>query len=258
MTISEFVGCACIAYGPLLAMFVFTIMQDPIRIIILIAAAFFWLVSLLLSSVFWFILPLKNTLIFGVVMSVLFQEFFRYLIYRLLRKAEAGLKKVSVPDTNIEITNNKHVLAYVAGLGFGTMSGAFALVNVLADISGPATMGLKGSSSLFTIISAVLTSCFVLLHTFWGVIFFNAIDTHNHMQLAWVVGSHLLVSSVTLFNSRMLYFSSVIPAITVLVCSAYMAFMICGGSCRKCKVVCGRGGGGAQGDVTPSPSNSAT
>lgn len=31
------------------------------------------------------------------------------------------------------ITDNKHILAYVSGLGFGIMSGAFALVNILAD-----------------------------------------------------------------------------------------------------------------------------
>ncbi|XP_022197438.2 gamma-secretase subunit Aph-1 [Nilaparvata lugens] len=256
MTFSEFVGCTCIAYGPLLAMFVFTIMQDPIRIIILIAAAFFWLVSLLLSSIIWFILPLKNTLIFGVILSVLFQEFFRYLIYRLLRKAEAGLKKVTVPDTNIEITNNKHVLAYVAGLGFGTMSGAFALVNVLADISGPATMGLKGSSSLFTVISAILTCCFVLLHTFWGVIFFNAVDTKNYIHIGWVLGSHVLVSSVTLFNAKMLYFSSVIPTVLVMVCSGYMAFRICGGTLNRCKsgLVCGRGAEERRGSSSPTTS----
>lgn len=34
---------------------------------------------------------------------------------------------------NTRITENKHILAYVAGLGFGIISGAFALINVLAD-----------------------------------------------------------------------------------------------------------------------------
>lgn len=51
-------------------------------------------------------------------------------MYRLLRKTEAGLKEIS---ENHEIGSNKLEMAYVSGLGFGVMSGAFALVNVLAD-----------------------------------------------------------------------------------------------------------------------------
>jgi len=131
----EFFGCTFLAFGPPLAMFAFTIAKDPIRIIILIASAFFWLLSFLISSLLWFIVvPLRSKLVFGLVFSVLFQEVFRFLIYKLLRKAESGLKKVT--DNSEQITSNKHILAYVAGLGFGIISGAFSLVNVLADAVG--------------------------------------------------------------------------------------------------------------------------
>lgn len=61
---------------------------------------------------------------------MLLQEIFRYAMYLLLRKTEAGLKEIS---ENHEIGSNKLEMAYVSGLGFGAMSGAFALVNVLAD-----------------------------------------------------------------------------------------------------------------------------
>lgn len=109
----------------------FTIANDPIRIIILIAAAFFWLLSLLLSSLLWFaIVPLRDVLAIGVIYSVLFQEGFRYIVYRILRSTEQGLHAVA-EDTRV--TENKHILAYVSGLGFGIISGMFALVNVLAD-----------------------------------------------------------------------------------------------------------------------------
>ena len=37
MALYEFFGCAFIAFGPALAMFLLTIAKDPIRIIILIA-----------------------------------------------------------------------------------------------------------------------------------------------------------------------------------------------------------------------------
>lgn len=132
MTLPEFFGCTFIAFGPPFALFVFTIANDPVRIIILIAAAFFWLLSLLLSSLLWFaMIPLRDVLAFGVFFSVLFQECFRYIIYRILRSTEQGLHAVA-EDTRV--TDNKHILAYVSGLGFGIISGMFALVNVLADM----------------------------------------------------------------------------------------------------------------------------
>lgn len=156
MTLPEFFGCAFLAFGPPLAMFTMTIAQDPIRVIILVAAAFVWLCSLLLSSFIWFIfVPLRDITIIGMIISIciqvienriklifwsvnlkrfflffFFQENFRYGIYRILRETENGLQLVS---DNSRIVENKHILAYVSGLGFGIMSGAFALVNILAD-----------------------------------------------------------------------------------------------------------------------------
>ena len=53
MTLYSFIGCALTAYGPPAAMFTITIASDPVKIIILILSAFFWLLSLLLSSILW-------------------------------------------------------------------------------------------------------------------------------------------------------------------------------------------------------------
>lgn len=77
MTLPEFFGCAFLAFGPALAMFTMTIAQDPIRIIILVAAAFLWLCSLLLSSFVWFIfVPLRDVTVFGMIISILIQVIF--------------------------------------------------------------------------------------------------------------------------------------------------------------------------------------
>lgn len=74
MTLPEFFGCAFLAFGPAVAMFTMTIAQDPIRVIILVAAAFVWLCSLLLSSFIWFILvPLRDVTIIGMIVSVCIQ-----------------------------------------------------------------------------------------------------------------------------------------------------------------------------------------
>ncbi|XP_066995300.1 gamma-secretase subunit Aph-1 isoform X2 [Anabrus simplex] len=241
MTVMEFFGCGFLAFGPPLAMFSLTIAKDPVRIIILMASAFCWLLSLLLSSLLWFaVVPLRDTLAFGLVGSVLFQEWFRYLIYKLLRKAESGLKKVT--DAETQISNNKHVLAYVSGLGFGIMSGAFALVNVLADSAGPGTMGLRGGSDLFFVTSAAATLALILLNTFWGVIGFSALDNRNYLQIAWVLGSHMLLSCLTLLNRDLRYAETLIPAYLILAATAVIAFNVAGGTAKslKASLACGR------------------
>ena len=43
----------------------------------------------------------------------------------------------------------------VSGFGFGVISGAFSLVNVLADMTGPGTVGIFGQSSHFFITSGI-------------------------------------------------------------------------------------------------------
>lgn len=74
MTLAEFFSCSLLAFGPPLVMFAFTIANDPIRIIIMIAAAFGWLVSFLLSSLIWYaVVPLRSYLAFGMVFAIIIQ-----------------------------------------------------------------------------------------------------------------------------------------------------------------------------------------
>ncbi|XP_037047387.1 gamma-secretase subunit Aph-1 [Bradysia coprophila] len=229
MTLPEFYGCTFLAFGPPLAMFIFTIAHDPIRTIIMIAAAFVWLLSLLLSSLLWFaIVPLRDATAFALVFSVLFQEAFRFLIYKILRKSERGLQEVA---DSPQIVANKHILAYVCGLGFGIISGLFALANILADAAGPATVGLKSGTPGFLLASATQTLLMILLHTFWGVIFFDSIDNSNRANTAYVVVSHLFVSAITLLNnSGQLYAVTLGLNGVVTLITGVFAFRVVGGS----------------------------
>lgn len=241
MTVMEFFGCTFIAFGPPFALFVFTIARDPLRIIVLIASGFFWLLSLLVSSILWYaVVPLREQLVFGLVFSVLFQEAFRFLFYKLLRKADDGLQKVSQTGQEMHMTprdiTNKHIMAYVSGLGFGILSGAFSTVNVLADMVGPGTIGIYGDSKYFFVATAFLTLSFILLHTFWGVIFFHGLDKKQYYMVALVVGSHMLLSCLTLLNQRTssrdspLYLASILPAYVLTVIMGVLAYYIAGGS----------------------------
>ncbi|KAL7014916.1 hypothetical protein ACKWTF_016192 [Chironomus riparius] len=234
MTVAEFFGCAFLAFGTPLAMFCFTISDSPIKIILLIFSSFLWLLALLISSFIWFIfIPLRDYLIFGVLVSVLIQEGFRYIVYKLLDKTSAGLEELA---GNSLVTHNKPVLAYVSGLGFGIISGLFQSLNILADAgSGPGTVGLKSGSDFFFITSATFALCIVLLHTFWNVIFFNGIHHHNKINIIYVVLSHLIFSCVTLLNSYQLYGLTLTLSIANVIITMLIAFKTVGGSVMKLK-----------------------
>ncbi|ELU12195.1 hypothetical protein CAPTEDRAFT_204741 [Capitella teleta] len=242
MTLMEFFGCTFIAFGPPAALFILTIANEPLRVIVLIASAFFWLLSLLLSSIWWYIvIPLREEIAFGLVFSVIFQEIFRLLFYVLLGKAAEGLKtfcQQGEGDTNmLSLVNHRHLMAYVCGLGYGMVCGTFSLVNILADMAGPGTIGIYGDPQNFFLASAFMTLCMVLLHTFWGIIFFDGFYTKKYYQPIVVVLSHLLVSCLTLLNERQppMYLASILPAYASLVAMGIWAFTIVGGSPRSMK-----------------------
>jgi gamma-secretase subunit APH-1 len=86
MGLVEFFGCLLLAFGPPASMFILTVANDPVRVIVLMTSAFFWLISLLLSSLLWYaVVPLRDKLAFALVFSVIFQEAFRYLFYLIIR-----------------------------------------------------------------------------------------------------------------------------------------------------------------------------
>ncbi|KAH9521948.1 Aph1ap [Dermatophagoides farinae] len=216
MAYLEFFGYCLIAFGPSLAMFCLVIANDPIRIIIMISACFFWLVSLLLSSILWtIVVPLKEYLLFGVTFSILFQETFRYLFYQVLRKAETGLQKVAEVGRNgsneiqPKLDTNRMQLSFVSGVGFGVMSGVFSLINILADATGPGTVGLDGGSTYFFLCASLTTLAFILLHICWTIILFKSCDSGNKPFILFVLISHLAASYITFLNPSKLYAISI-------------------------------------------------
>lgn len=104
------------------------------------------------------------------------------------------------------------------------------MVNVLADITGPGALGLHNDPQNFLIVSAFLTSCFVLLNTFWGVVWFHAWDEKKWFNIFLVVASHLFVSLMTLLNSKHQYLASLVSAYITMVVMGALAFKTAGGS----------------------------
>jgi anterior pharynx defective protein 1 len=94
-------------------------------------------------------------------------------------------------------------------------------------------MGLKDGSDLFFLTSAATALCFILLHTFWSVIFFSAMDNRNYLHIAWVLGTHMMVSSFTLFNQDELYVASLLPGYCIMVTTGCLAYHVVGGTFHR-------------------------
>lgn len=77
--------------------------------------------------------------------------------------------------------------------------------------------------------------CFILLHTLWSVIFFDALDNGNKMRVNLVVISHLVASGLTLLNRSQSYAACVVPLYGILVITAVVAFRVAGGSLTSLK-----------------------
>ncbi|KAF2073363.1 hypothetical protein CYY_005333 [Polysphondylium violaceum] len=84
MTQLLFFGCFFVAFAPIITFFFMVISKNSQLIILSIGGSFFWLVSALIASVWWFIIvPMRESFWFTIPFSIAFQEVFRYIFYRL-------------------------------------------------------------------------------------------------------------------------------------------------------------------------------
>uniref|UniRef100_A0A914GW72 Uncharacterized protein n=1 Tax=Globodera rostochiensis TaxID=31243 RepID=A0A914GW72_GLORO len=146
------VCCFSVAFMPSLFIFRHFVAPDPLRIILFVLGAFFWLCSLLLSSIVFAIFGPRFLLV-AVLSSILFQELARGLYFVLLYKAQGGLARLMAADTGRTGTassmrllySSRHILAIVCGLGMGTAAALFQLANVLAAHLDDGVVGLPAA-----------------------------------------------------------------------------------------------------------------
>lgn len=95
---------------------------------------------------------------------------------------------------------------------------------------GPGTLGLQSGTEYFFVTSAAMTLCMILLNTFWSIIFFSGLDEKDYLKVTWVIGSHFLVSALSLLNKKELYVGTILPSYVVLIVTAIIAFKAAGGT----------------------------
>ena len=208
MTILSVFAYGFIAYGPTVVLFAVTVARHAYQVILLMTGAFFWLLSLFLSSIIWTAVPpLRDTLAFTIPFSVILQELFRFLYFLLLRRADKVLEIVSEDPTALR----KHKIAYVSGMGFGVIAAVVAFANVLKLSGGPAVVGVDGGGSQFFVLSSAFgANILIILHICWGVLMFSGLhacyDKSGTLEGAFKIAltfiTHLLLSFLSLLNNE--------------------------------------------------------
>ncbi|KAJ3186586.1 gamma secretase complex protein [Gaertneriomyces sp. JEL0708] len=199
MTLSSFFGNAFMAYGPALSVFLLCVAENAQMVILFMTSAFFWLISILVSSIIWYIIkPMQTVPAATIFVGVLLQECGRYLSFRLMSKAERGLNIVA-KKPNSPLNRPRH--AFVLGLGMGLMSGLTSYLPQLAESAGPAVLpcsSCPGADVFF--ISAITTFLFIFLHTAWNMVAFEGWYRRQWLPFVLVVVSHYAASFGTLFT----------------------------------------------------------
>jgi len=200
-----FFGCLFIALAPPTAIFSLVIAQNPRLIILTIGGSFFWLLSILIASIWWSIIaPLQNVYYWIIPWSVLFQEAIRFTFYKLYTKAEKGFVAKRTQQTAHLTTHPDELKASLAlGLGIGITHSLITYVTVMWEASGPAAAFSPACPSVnLFLTSALLSLCFILLNMFWTIISFDGFRRRSWLKMIGVVVSHLIASFLSMLNVK--------------------------------------------------------
>jgi anterior pharynx defective protein 1 len=196
-----FFGCLFIAFGPAFATFVLVLIKNPQLVIISIGSSFFWLCSLLIASIWWYIIPpLRYSFFWVIPWTIFFQEALRIVFYKLYSKGEIGL--VNSTKTSHLTSHPDHLKTALAfGVGSGVTDSLITYISILWESTGPGTYMSPScpSISLF-LLSSIYSLFFVLFHIFWAILSFDSWRKRDWKKLGAVAGTHLVASLLTLLN----------------------------------------------------------
>lgn len=193
MTLFFSLCCFSICFTPSLMLFKRVVMSDPLRIILFVLGSFFWLLSLLATSLVWLIA--NEILLIPVFFSILFQETARAVYYFLLFKAQGGLAKLANDGVDLSgvrlMYSSRHVLAIVCGLGMGVMAALILVTNILADYSDDGIVGMpaaihKGidildvTEAYFPIYYSISCSLLTISNVVWTIIVWDGLHRFFH------------------------------------------------------------------------------
>ena len=139
---SLFFGSIFTAYGPTTVLFFMVVSQRAQLVILSLASAFTWLVSILIVATLWQIIPpLQDSIWATVPLSVVVQSIARVGIFYGYSKGELLIAKVATSPSAFPLNDPTSALS--AGVGFGLMSSLMLYGGVVAS-------SLNGRGAVFS------------------------------------------------------------------------------------------------------------
>lgn len=210
MTLMVLFGTMFIAFSLPAAIFLLIIRRSAKLVIVMYCSAFFWILAAVCAAIVWnIIIPLKSAMWWSVFIAVPFQELFRWLYWKLLKRSEAGLNTLGDDGSGLI---SRETIALSAGTGFGSMSAVMQFNMVLDATDGPGALPSPGCSSVdFAVISSLLTFCFFVFNLFWTMLLYQNFEERSRRtskvalgdwKMAVALLSHVAASFITLNNSN--------------------------------------------------------
>lgn len=192
------IGCLLIAYAVPLTVLVLLIRQRAQLIIIAIAAAFVWLIQMLLCAGLWVAIPpLQDSLGFVVMVGVTAQETTRYLFFNYYAKGEMHIAAtVSAAD---EFPLTDIYTAVAAGTGTGALHTLLHYGALLPQsLESGQIFTDKCSPLSLVVLSAWMALAYNCFHLCFMLIGFDAYRHRSTFKIAVLWLLHYCVSLLSL------------------------------------------------------------
>ncbi|GAQ90906.1 Hypothetical membrane protein [Klebsormidium nitens] len=229
MTLLSYCGYALIGLGPA-GVLLGTVLRKPFLLIVVLASAFFWLLTLMLIGIPAKLLLVAEgsspLLVFLLLLSVSVQESVRWIYWRLCRFTESALDALAEKQSKAKLSALDKLSIYLAsGLGHGLAHSAMFFLALLTPTLGAATYYLEGCPEVPFFLAAVLASLgFLVLHTFSMVVALDGYARKKPKQVLFVLGLHyaaaLLMISSTLASGCAF-------SITSSLCCGFVSLVAC-------------------------------
>lgn len=206
MAVSPLLGYLFLTAGPPLVIWCLCIARKSFLVLLAVASAFYWLLTLFLVSLFFKVfLPLpRQAAIYGAALftAVAVQEVARYGAYHIHRAIITQLREASRQLSLAKLTRaDCTLMALTQGLGHGIAQSTFLYFSWLQMAAGRGTLYLDACPQMSYFLAAGLLSlAFFFLHTFSMIVAFHGYDKDKKGLVGAVAGLHLVAALTMLVN----------------------------------------------------------
>jgi len=174
---------------PLSLLFVVVIQRNSQLVILSLGSSFFWLLSILLSSLVWLI----NIHYLTIPITVVFQELGRFAFWWIYSRT---FKEGSFKDDSTRPP--EFMAALSIGWGFATTSTLLTYIANLSHFTGPAFLPAPMCSTVSVFYVLALSEVlFSIMHVCWNLLAFEGFNSKVYWMPIFVVFFHLFSSIMT-------------------------------------------------------------